>query len=276
MLFLIKSDIIEHLFFYFCFFYRSLQLLFKPNQTQKKKKFQIPENSNQTKPKKKKKKISNPRKHSAILPARSRLREIALDRDRDRRRDLAFATSRRIEIAIDGAISRSVDRDLAKHHADRDRTKRWSQSREAPCRSRSRDASIAILIAKHRVDRDLAFADASRDRDLAGAISRRRDCDQRRDLATTQSCVREIAIDASQDRAVDRDLDPARSREGEIAIDGAISRSVNRRRRTGLILSRTGARTGDQRGLVFSSRARALSLSLSLFFRKSFEVKIEV
>ena len=37
MLFLIKSDFIEHLFFYFCFFYRSLQLLFKPNQTPKKK-----------------------------------------------------------------------------------------------------------------------------------------------------------------------------------------------------------------------------------------------
>ena len=45
MPFLIKSDFIKHLFFYFCFFYRSLQLLFKPNQTQKKKKkFQIPEN----------------------------------------------------------------------------------------------------------------------------------------------------------------------------------------------------------------------------------------
>ena len=38
MLFLIKIDFIEHLFFYFCFFYRSLHLLFKPNQTQKKKK----------------------------------------------------------------------------------------------------------------------------------------------------------------------------------------------------------------------------------------------
>ena len=37
MSFLIKSDLIEHFFFFCFFFYRSLQLLFKPNQTQKNK-----------------------------------------------------------------------------------------------------------------------------------------------------------------------------------------------------------------------------------------------
>ena len=78
-----------------------------------------------------------------------------------------------------------------------------------------------------------------------------------------------------EDQSDDGDRRFARSRRIEIAIDGAISRSVDRRCRTGLLLSRarTVARTGDRRGLVFSSRAR--SLSLSLFFRKSFEVKIE-
>ena len=111
MLFLIKSDFIEHLFFYFCFFYRSFQLLFKPNQTQKKKIFQIPENK-------------LPEMYVVVDPCppfqihslqpvrrlRSRVREIAPDRDRDRRRDLAFARSRRREIATLIAISPSRDR----------------------------------------------------------------------------------------------------------------------------------------------------------------------
>ena len=46
-------------------------------------------------------------------PARCREGEIAPSRDRDVDRDLAFARSRRIEIAIDGAISRSRLREIA-------------------------------------------------------------------------------------------------------------------------------------------------------------------
>ena len=152
MLFLIKSDFIEHLFFYFCFLYRSLQLLFKPNQTQKKKKYQIPENKlpeiyfavdpcppfSATNHKK-----IHTYKYSCwrlwipaspicasngvadlassspttaidasqdCAVARSRsVREIASSRDRDVDRDLAFARSRRREIATLIAISPSRD-----------------------------------------------------------------------------------------------------------------------------------------------------------------------
>ena len=132
MLFLIKSDIIEHLFFYFCFFfYRSLQLLFKPNQTQKKKKFQIPESHKS-------------RKKSYLAGAISRRIEIAIDgaispsdiapdRDRDRRRDCAGsrsrstsrsrlreivpARSRRREIATLGEIAPSRDRNVRRDRA---------------------------------------------------------------------------------------------------------------------------------------------------------------
>ena len=82
---------------------------------------------------------------------------------------------------------------------------------------------------------------------------------------------RDGAISRSRDRAVDCDLDPARSCEGEIAIDGAISRSVNRGRRTGareISADWSSEYAGDRRidwSSVFSSRARARSLSLSLF-----------
>ena len=45
-----------------------------------------------------------------------------------------------------------------------------------------------------------------------------------RDLESSSlTYIRDLAIDASRDRAVNRDLDPMRSREGEIAINGAIS-----------------------------------------------------
>ena len=114
----------------------------------------------------------------------------------------------------------------------------------------------------------------SRDRDLADVISRRRDRDQRRDLAfarsrsTLREIVPSIAIDALRDRAVDRDLDPARSCEGEIAINGVISRTTLREIAPSITIS-------IRRDLSFS-RTRALSLSLSHFFWKSFEVKMEV
>ena len=86
MLFLIKSDIIKHLFFYFCFFYRSLQLLFKPNQTQKKKK---KKNS-----KSQKTQATNLEKNH-ISPARSCEGEIAINVAISRRREIAPARSRR-------------------------------------------------------------------------------------------------------------------------------------------------------------------------------------
>ena len=44
-----------------------------------------------------------------------------------------------------------------------------------------------------------------------------------RDLGSSSlAYIRDLAIDASRDRAVNRDLDPMRSRKGEIAINGAI------------------------------------------------------
>ena len=143
-------------------------------------------------------------------------------------------------------------------------------------------------------DRDLAI-NASRDCAVDRDLSRRRDRDQLRDLATARSREGEIAIDASRDRAINRDLGrrrdcdqlrdltTARSREGEIAIDALQDHAVNRNLRSD---RRIGAReigtawssksAGNRRTdwNVSSPLARARSLSLSLFFRKCFEVKM--
>ena len=80
-----------------------------------------------------------------------------------------------------------------------------------------------------------------------------------RDLGSSSlAYIRDLAIDASRDRAIDRDLDPMQSREGEIAING--DWNVCRRDR-------------DRRGVEI---AIARALSLSLIFRKYFEGKIDV
>ena len=93
-------------------------------------------------------------------------------------------------------------------------------------------------------DCDLAI-DASRDRAVDRDRVRRRDCDQLRDLVM------------ARDRAVDRDL------RGDL-------RTRDRR----FLELRVCRRSSDWLFGFFSSRARTLSLSLSLFFRKCFEVKM--
>ena len=61
-------------------------------------------------------------KHSTQIDARVRLALTVFDDDRRCSTARSISRDRREgEIAIDGAISRSVDRDLAKHRADRDR-----------------------------------------------------------------------------------------------------------------------------------------------------------
>ena len=87
------------------------------------------------------------------------------------------------------------------------------------------------------------------------AISRRRDLAK----ARSQSTLREIAIDASRDRAVDRDL-RSDHRTGAREIDATWSSES----------------AGDHRTdwNVSSPLARVRALSLSLFFRKCFEVKM--
>ena len=80
------------------------------------------------------------------------------------------------------------------------------------------------------------------------------------------SPAREIAIDASRDCDRRRDLAKRRSRLSDWSSPLARADWSSDWRS-----ARTGARTG-----LLLLRARALSLSLSLFFRKSFEVKIEV
>ena len=58
--------------------------------------------------------ISSPRRsRSCRQTLQSPLIAISLSRDRTVDRDLAFARLHRIEIAIDGAISRSVDREIS-------------------------------------------------------------------------------------------------------------------------------------------------------------------
>ena len=96
---------------------------------------------------------------------------------------------------------------------------------------------------------------AIRDHDLAGAISWRQDRDQRCDLETVRSRVREIAIDSGISQSVDRGR---RTRASEIGANWSSEYA--------------GDRQTDWSS-VFSSRAR--SLSLSLFFWKCFEVKMK-
>ena len=74
--------------------------------------------------------------------------------------------------------------------------------------------------------REIAI-DASRDRAINRDLGRRRDCDQLRDLTT----AREIAIDALRDHAVDRDLRSDR-RTGAREIGAAWSSESAGDRRT--------------------------------------------
>ena len=83
--------------------------------------------------------------------------------------------------------------------------------------------------------------------------------------------IRDLAIDASRDRAVDCDLDPVRSHEGEITINGTISRWRDHDQRK-LECLPVRSRSSDCAG----SRVRVLSLSLCKIFQKYFEGKIEV
>ena len=74
------------------------------------------------------------------------LREIAIDGaisrsvNRDLAKHRADCNRREGEIAIDGAISRSVDRDLAKHHTDRD----WREREIAMDGARSRLTTLVL------------------------------------------------------------------------------------------------------------------------------------
>ena len=68
---------------------------------------------------------------------------------------------------------------------------------------------------KHKPKKTSHNPEKSRSRRLNVAVDR--------DLATARSRVRDLAVDASRDRAVDRDLDPARSREREIAVVGLVA-----------------------------------------------------
>ena len=105
---------------------------------------------------------------------------------------------------------------------------------------------------------------------INGAISRSVDHDMLG--SSSLAYIRDLAIDALRDRAVDRDLDPVRSREGEIVINSAISRRRDRDQRRLECLparsrsARTGARSSPAIvGLCRLSRARALSLSVKFF-----------
>ena len=77
---------------------------------------------------------SSPRRsRSRWQTFQSPLIAISSSRDRAVDRDLAFARSHRIEIAIDGTISRSLDREIRERKI-RDRDRRFARSRR---RSRS-------------------------------------------------------------------------------------------------------------------------------------------
>ena len=128
------------------------------------------------------------------------------------------------------------NRDRRRERKIQDRDRRFARSRR---RSRSREKveiAIAPLIAIYGAVVGLDLSSL-----IDGAIS---------DLPLSPS----IAISIQRDLATARLRSTARSRDGEIAINGAISPS-------------------DASPLT---RARSLSLSLSLIFRKCFEGKIEV
>ena len=92
MLFLIKSDIIEHLLFYFCFLIDLSNFYSNQTKPKKKKKIQIPENTGH----KSRKKRSTSRSRRRDL-AKARLRSTSRSRDGE------------IAIAIGIAISPSRD-----------------------------------------------------------------------------------------------------------------------------------------------------------------------
>ena len=96
--------------------------------------------------------------------------------------------------------------------------------------------SIAIFLSRRRRDLPLSPSPAG---------------------SSSLAYIRDLAIDASRDRAVDCDLDPVRSHEGEIAINGTISRWRDHDQRQLECLS-VRSRSSD----CASSRVRALSLSL--------------
>ena len=104
------------------------------------------------------------------------------------------------------------------------------------------------------------------------AISPARSCDQRHDLAIDTS----RAHDGTISRSTRREIAPLImiSVEGEIAINCTILRQ--REIAPSIARSRSSRRSLDWLFGFFSSRAHALSLSLSLslFFRKCFEVKM--
>ena len=96
---------------------------------------------------------------------------------------------------------------------------------------------------------------------IDGTISRRRDRD-----------LREIAIDGVISRSVDRDLSKHRAdRDRRSASQDRNLGSQSSYWSSGFVGDR---RTGLELGLL--PLARSLSLSLSLFFRKYFEVKMKV
>ena len=98
--------------------------------------------------------------------------------------------------------------------------------------------SIAIFLSRRRRDLPLSPSPAG---------------------SSSLAYIRDLAIDASRDRAVDRDLDPVRSHDGEIAING--NWNVCR---------------WDRDRRIVQALACARFLCLCKIFQKYFEGKIEV
>ena len=127
--------------------------------------------------------------------------------------------------------------------------------------------------------RKISSTIAIRDRDLAGAISQ--STARARDGAISRSTRRELVIDASRDRAVDRSLGRRRDRDLATARDRTVDREiVIFTAIVGLEIDAawSSESAGNRRTNCSVSsplaRALSLSLSLSLFFRKCFEVKM--
>ena len=92
-------------------------------------------------------------------------------------------------------------------------------------------------------------------------------------ISPTRSHEGEIVIDTSRDRAVNRDLAKARSRSTARSREQRFARSRSTLPEIAIDGAWRSAGTGARIGLLLS---HARALSLSLFFQKSFEVKIEV
>ena len=163
----------------------------------------------------KKKENTNPEKHKPQPRKKSSTTTNPVRRPRRRSRS---------EIAIDGAISQSVDRDLG-------------------------SSSLAYI-------RDLAF-DASQDRAVDRDLTRSR----------SRSIARSLS---SRDRDRWHDLAKRQSRSRIAVVGLELARSAQTRARS------SPAIVGLTEMFLLLSRARVLSLSLSLIFRKYFEGKIEV